>query len=502
MLFNNHTHTEYSNIRLLDCINKPKDLISKAIELGLAGIAITDHECLSSHVIVNKYIEEIRKTNPNFKVGLGNEIYLVDKRGPKQKYYHFLLIAKDSYGYQGLQELSSTAWYNSYSDRGMERVPLTKEELYNIGIKYKGHIIATTACRGGELSTLAFEKYQLERKEEDSSNIACQMLEFANFCKEIFGEDFYIECAPSTDKEQIAINQTLLRFGKAVNIPLTVGSDAHYLTKKERPIHKAYLNAKEGEREVDSFYEFAYLMDEKETEELLSYSFSKEDINEIFNNSMTIYNKIEFFSLFKKQAIKEIKVKDYPKKEIENYPILNQLSRSNNAQERYWVNECIKTLKEKNKYNDEYLKRLEEEADTKKVIGEKLETCMFAYPNTLQHYIDLFWECGSIVGAGRGSSCSGLNHYLLGITQVDPIEWNLPWFRYMNKERVEIGDIDLDLSPSKRPLIIQKIKEERSELISEDCPNWAKNNLGCTLIATFGTEKTKSAILSACRGYR
>ena len=68
------------------------------------------------------------------------------------------------------------------------------------------------------------------------------------------------------------------------------------------------------------------------------------------------------------------------------------------------------------KYNDTYLTRLEEEAKTKKIIGEKLETCMFAYPNTLQHYIDLFWECGSIVGAGRGSSCSGLNHYLLGIT--------------------------------------------------------------------------------------
>jgi DNA polymerase-3 subunit alpha len=54
---------------------------------------------------------------------------------------------------------------------------------------------------------------------------------------------------------------------------------------------------------------------------------------------------------------------------------------------------------------------------------------MFAYPNTLQHYIDLFWKCGSTVGAGRGSACSGLNHYLLGVTQLDPIEWNLPFWR-------------------------------------------------------------------------
>ena len=90
--------------------------------------------------------------------------------------------------------------------------------------------------------------------------------------------------------------------------------------------------------------------------------------------------------------------------------------------ERYWVNECSNKLEEIGKLNHQYLDRLEEEADIKKTISEKLGTNMFAYPVTLQHYVDLFWECGSIVGAGRGSSCSGLNHYLLGITQLDPIK--------------------------------------------------------------------------------
>ena len=127
---------------------------------------------------------------------------------------------------------------------------------------------------------------------------------------------------------------------------------------------------------------------------------------------------------------------------------------------------------------------------------------MFRYPITLQHYVDLFWECGSTVGAGRGSSCSGLNHYLLGITQLDPIKWDLPFWRYLNKERIELGDIDLDLCPSKRPLILQKIKEERGQNFNEDIDELSKQNLGCTLIATFGTEGTKSAILTACRGYR
>ena len=514
--FNCHAHTHYSNIRLIDCINRPKALIDKAIELGLSGIAITDHECLSAHVEVNQYAEKLRETNPDFTIALGNEIYLTKDRSNGQKYYHFLLIAKDAIGHRALRELSSIAWYGSYVDRKMERAPLLYSELEEIMAKYKGHVIATTACMGGLLSTLALEKYNLESVNQDSRHIAQQMLEFTNFCKNVFGDDFYIECAPSRFDDQIAVNNMLMRFAKAVGIKMVVGTDAHYLTAADRPIHKAYLNSKEGDREVDSFYEFSHLMTSDEVFELLGLCYNKEEIEQILNNTIEIQNKISHYSLFHKQSISEIKVKDYPKSpwwgvnnpdadDMEKCPTLKSMFMSDNIQERYWVNQCFEALENKGinwRDNFEYVERLEEEADTKRVIGEKLETNMFAYPNTLQHYIDLFWKCGSMVGAGRGSSCSGLNHYLLGITQLDPIKWNLPWFRYMNKDRVEIGDIDLDLCPSKRPLIIQKIKEERKAMFNTDVADWAKNNLGCTLIATFGTEKTKSAIQTACRGYR
>jgi DNA polymerase-3 subunit alpha len=127
--FGLHNHTMYSNIRLLDCINRPKDLIDKAIELGLSGIAITDHECLSGHMEVNQYAQKIKEKYPDFKIALGNEIYLVDERVSGIKYYHFILIAKDAIGHKALREMSSIAWYNSYVDRGMERVPITKSEL-------------------------------------------------------------------------------------------------------------------------------------------------------------------------------------------------------------------------------------------------------------------------------------------------------------------------------------------------------------------------------------
>lgn len=434
--FNCHNHTaKGSNIRLLDCINDVGDLINKAIELGMSGIAITDHECLSSHVKANQIALELQETNPDFRIALGDEIYLVDSRKNKQKYYHFILIAKDAIGHKCLRELSTQAWMNSYQD-GMERVPLLKSELKEIYSKYKGHLIATTACIGGELGSSILKLKEAEEKEnsEDIDKYYEQIVDFINYCLEIFEDDFYIECAPSAQEEQIYVNKRMQSIAKAFNIKMTVGTDSHYLTKEDRLIHKAYLNSKDGDREVDDFYEFTYLMDSNEVKELLELSFENEFIEEIFKTSLEIQDKIEFYSLHKNQSITEVEVKYYHKTDWQNeqsaeFPILTKMFISDDVQDRYWVNECYNKLKELNKCNKKYLDRLEEEARVKKVIGEKLGTNMFAYPNTLKHYIDLFWECGSTVGAGRGSSCAALNHYLLGITQLDPLEWNLPFWR-------------------------------------------------------------------------
>ena len=503
--FGIHNHTEYSNIRLLDCINRPKDLIYKAIELGLSGICITDHECLSAHVGVNKIAADLQKTNPDFVIGLGNEIYLTDDRSNGQKYYHFILIAKDAIGHKALRELSSTAWYNSYMDRGMERVPTLKSELKEIVNKYKGHLIATSACIGGELSSnaLLYARALAVNDNINAQTYGINIQRFMEFVTELFGDDFYIECAPSNKDDQMTVNKQLYKIALAYNIKMVVGTDAHYLTAADRPVHKAYLNSKGGEREVDEFYEFAHLMDSNEVKELLAPCFPEGYVDTILDNTLEIQNKISYYSLFHKQDIPSVEVKNYPKTDkLKEYPILSEMFKSDDIQNRYWVNECYNKLKEIDKCNKTYLDELEEEARVKSVISEKLETNMFRYPNTLQHYIDLIWDCGSMVGAGRGSSCAALNHYLMGITQLDPIEWDLPFFRYLNDERVELGDIDIDICPSKRPMILQKIREERGQMFAAGVAEWAKNALGCTLVATFGTEGTKSAILTACRGYR
>lgn len=508
-----HSHTHYSNLRLLDCINRPKDLINRAIELGLSGIAITDHETLASHMEVNLYTKKIKEKYPNFKVALGNEIYLCSNRENGQKYYHFILIAKNKEGHRALRELSSRAWMNSYFDRGMERVVTLYEDLSEIVDKYPNSLIATTACLGGELSTNTLKLINCEKIDDiDGANEAHNnIVNFILFCKNLFGDDFYIECAPGQSKEQIAVNKRLVSIAKCFNLKMVIGSDAHYLKKEDRFVHKAYLNSKGGEREVDDFYEYAYLQTEDEIKENIEASFL--NYEELIDNSKEIYEKIEDYSLEHKQTIPRVEVKYYEpinyesdftgkyKKEW-NFPILDELLCSNNPQETYWINECLDALKEKNLYNTEYLKRLETEADIIKTIGKKLDDCLFAYFNTFKHYIDMFWECGSIVGPGRGSATGFLSNYLLGITQLDPIQWDLPYWRFLNKERAELPDIDIDLAPSKRPLILKRIKEERGQNFNQDLDVLSKENLGTTLIATFGTEGTRSTILTACRGYR
>ena len=509
--FEVHSHTHYSNLRLLDCINRPKDLINRAIELGLAGIAITDHECLSSHPEINFYQNEVQKEHPDFKIGLGNEIYLVNNRENGQRYYHFILIAKNKEGHRALRELSSRAWMNSYWDRGLERVPTLKSDLEEILKKYPNSLIGTTACLGGELSvnTLALITAETTGDENGAAVAHNNIVEFLLWCKEIFGEgNFFIECAPATSKEQVLVNKRFPAIAKAFDLKMVIGSDAHYLKKEDRYVHKAYLNSKFGEREVDDFYEFAYLQDNEELiENLKASNFTDEFIDELFGNSYLIYDKIENYSLAHAQTIPHVEVKDYSRQPLrtdfmEKYPVLSKMFNDDDKINRYWVNKCVNKLIKMGLDNETYLSRLEEEADIKQTISEKLGTNMFAYPVTLQHYVDLFWECGSIVGAGRGSSCSGLNHYLLGITQLDPIQWNLPFWRYLNKERVELGDIDLDLCPSKRPKILNEIKKERGQNFNKDIDELSRKNLGCTLIATFGTEGTRSTILTACRGYR
>jgi DNA polymerase-3 subunit alpha len=497
MRFETHCHSHFSNIRLIDSICKPKDLITTAAELGYSGITLTDHEALCGHVEWLELEKELKKSNTipqDFVCALGNEIYLTETREPSQKYWHFILIAKNTEGHRALRELSSQAWLNSYRHRGMERVPTLKTELEAIVKKYPNSLIATNACLGGELGGLVLRLVEEENKgsSEEVISIKQEIDSFIQFCINLFGDDFYIEIAPGRSKDQLLFNERIKSIANYYQLPMIIATDAHYLTEKDREIHKSFLNSKDGDREVDSFYHDAHLMSDEAAYERVKEFYSVEEFSTMCDNSLKIMSKITGYEIFHKPIIPEVSIEDVPRKllsELSEYPHLQGLRNSENNQERRWAAECLSSLKNKGIYDEVHLQRLELEADVISHISNALGNCLFAYFNTFQHYIDLFWDCGSIVGPGRGSAGSFLSNYLLGMTQLDPVEWNLPYFRFLNKDRAELPDIDVDLAPSKRPLILKKIREERGEL-------------NVIQVATFGTESAKAAIACGCRGYR
>lgn len=472
-------------------------MILTCARLGYAGVALTDHEALCGHVEWLELEQELKEKKlipENFKCALGNEIYLTDDRRENQKYWHFLLIAKNTIGHRALRELSSTAWLNSYRYRGLERVPTLKQELKAIVKKYPNSLIADNACLGSELDHLVVELANAEQQQDIDliHTLKIQIDEFMHFCIDLFGEDFYIELAPGISKDQKIFNQRIKPIAEFYKRKMVIGCDAHYLRAKDREIHKAFLNSKEGEREVDSFYHDAHFMSDEEAYNNLQEFYTRVEFNQMCANSIELMNKIEEYQLFHNPIIPEVEVpKSYPyfDESLKNYPNLQKLRDSDNPQEREWVNRCLKSLTEKKLVNDKYMARLELEADVLNTISKKMDNCLYSYFNTYCHYIDLFWDCGSVVGPGRGSSGSFLSNFLLGITQLDPIIWDFPYFRFLNKERAELPDIDCDLAPSKRPLILQKIRQERGEL-------------NVVQVATFGTETSKAAVACGCRGYR
>ena len=395
---------------------------------------------------------------------------------------------------------------------------LLNEQVYCLNVDSHSFVcnnVIVHNCLGSESSINILNMEKARRVGDTKTERECyqNICDYFDFCLNLFGDDFYIELPPGASKEQIIVNTKLFQIAKVYNIKCEISCDSHYLKKEDRYLHEAFLKSVDGEREVASFYEYSYMQDEDDIIKNIEASFgglAQDVYKHCCETSKEIYNKIEEYDLRHNQTIPKVEVKDYKKSEelsdtYKDYPNLSRMFVSNDIYERYWINECFIGFDKKGikpKEQTEYLDELEKEADIKRAVGERLGTNIFCYPITLKHYIDMFWEMGSIVGAGRGSAGAGLNHWLLGITQSNPLRYNLPFERYMNWDTTSLPDIDLDMCPSKRPTIIQKIKENRGKKFYDGIDDISKANLGCTLVATFSTTKPKRAILMACKGYR
>lgn len=465
---NHHSHFEGSNIRLKDSTNKFADVFKYvANELGQTHVTITDHEFVGGHLKALNTLDTLKGKGAipdSFTVGLGNEIYLVDESEMRDKlskkeyvnFYHFLLIALDSEGHKQLRELSTRAWGRMFNHKKLDRVPTFKSDLEGIVKVNQGHIVATTACLGGELS-----KSILSGNEDRAE-------QFIAWCQDVFGEDnFFLEMQPHNERtpleteenvedvdllmthEQAIVNSWIAKRG----LPTTIATDAHYLKKESRKLHESYLRSDESEealasggRELGEFYATTYFMGIDELRDKLFYL---DDIKEGFfseciQNTYKIKTRIKGYNLKMNQIIPEIPLP--PKntwswnQDIVDYiedlgleHILHHFD-SDNEYDQYLMSLCMKGMEERKipKYEwKETLERLDTEMKELIGISKAKSSVMSSYFVTMNKMIDIFWEdAQAIVGASRGSSAGWMTNYLLGIVQINPLKQPVEMFHW------------------------------------------------------------------------
>ena len=520
-----HVHSDYSNIRMLDSINQLPLLFDRARELKLTGLAITDHESLSGHIkaiqLVNgkraklkeKYEKEQDEEKKslvkeeldywnNFKLILGNEVYLTRNDLTKDnyikgqdKYYHFILLAKDEEGHKQLRELSSRAWSHSFR-QFIERVPTYYRDFEEVIGKNPGHLIGSTACLGSKFANLVREYLDNGHSKETVK----RMDNFVQWCQGLFGkDDFYIELQASESDDQNEYNECALAYAKARGLKVIITTDAHYLKKEDRPLHKAYLNAGEGDRETDAFYSGTYL---QSVEDIKGYmnNIDSNEIDIMLENTNEIANKVQEYTLYHKEIVPKIKLE----KEFGRNPIIYESARkreyiekfmtSESKQDNYYIDGILNGLEKKISQDkwEYYIDQINREVAEVWEITQKIGNDLSSYFNTMAKVVDIMWNEGdSLVGISRGSAGGFVSNYLLGITQMDPIKYGIEnmYWRFIHRDRPELPDVDTDFQASKRPRVTAALKQY-FESIGGEVYN----------IATFGTETAKAALQTAARG--
>lgn len=425
-----HNHTEYSNLRLRDSINKIDDMLNYAEKLGHKVIAFTDHETIASWI----KIEKAAKAHPDLKVIRGNEIYLCRNglnadnfNKETDKYYHFVLLAKDAIGARQIREISTRAWLRSYMARGMRRVPTYYQDLWDIIGSDPGHVIGSTACLGGALPT------QILRLRDQTDTVLLEkIVKWFQMMDNLFGHNnFYFELQPNLDKDQVYVNRKLIEFSRGYNIPFIITTDSHYLKKEDRVIHKAYLNAQNGDREIDDFYATTYMMDTHELESLLKLT--REELNDAYASIKTIADMCEDYTLMKPLKIPELQWREvisyyseYPLW-FKRMPTLEKFLNSEFKSDRYLVNAVIDGIKRhEDLQNDEAYAELEENLQRTWESSEVNKARWSAYYLNLQKNIDECWNAGTIVGPARGSGGGFVLLYCLDVIQMNKLRENAP----------------------------------------------------------------------------
>jgi len=435
-----HLHTEFS---LLDGFARIDKLFDRVKELNMDAVAITDHGSMFG--VVDFYKKAKAK---GIKPIIGCEVYVaarsmndkdsvLDKRSA-----HLVLLAKNNVGYKNLIKMVSAAYIDGFYYKPRIDYDLLRE--------HSEGLIAMSACLGGDVNrALMIDQYEEAKK-------------YAMDLHEIMGEgNFYLELQEHFMDENKKVNPQVLRLSKELGIPMAASNDVHYVKREDAKIHDVLLCIQMGKTVNDEHrMEFPndefYLKSYDEMAELFPYA------EEALSNTVKIAEQcnVEF---------------DFETRHLPEYKLPEDVDHR-----EYLYNLCLEGLKRRYENHEEHMERMNFELDTINQMG------FDDYFLITWDFIKYAKENGIMVGPGRGSCGGSIVAYVLEITEVDPIKYDLIFERFLNPARVTMPDIDIDFADDRRQEVIDYVVEK-----------YGKNHVA--QIITFGTMAARAAIRDVAR---
>ena len=478
-----HVHTQYS---IRDGLSSIKALFDRAEELGMPGIAITDH----GNMYGVKEFYKFAKKHPGIKPIVGCEIYVTthyDHRlqDPEHKsYYHLILLAKNYNGYKNLMKIVSTGHIE-----GMYYRPRVSHEVIE---KYASDLICCSACVAGEIPRLIYAG------DMDGAEKAIE------WHKKVFGDDYYLEVqlhrtevpGQSLDlyERQKAINEGIFELAGKTGTKVLATNDVHFVRKEDGPAHdrliclnsNSFLDSPDRMR----YTQQEYLKSEEEMRALFP------DHPEVIERTMEVYDKIESYEIDRDHVLPKFKIDPAflaeKEKYLEKYKDIIDVGRcdkkgNDRGEEFTWsvaylCHLCYEGAKKR--YGETLTK---EQAD--RIEFELKTISRMGFPDyflIVQDFIAAARAVGTSVGPGRGSAAGSVVAYCLKITNLDPIKYDLLFERFLNPDRISMPDIDIDFDDEGRYGAFQYIEE-----------TYGKDHI--SHVITFGTMAAKSAIKDVAR---
>ncbi|MCK4919108.1 MAG: DNA polymerase III subunit alpha [Candidatus Pacebacteria bacterium] len=432
-----HTHSHYS---LLDGLAKIDDLLKRAQELEMDSLALTDHGVMYGAV---EFYQKAKKNN--IKPILGVEAYVstVSRHnktlGSNDRRNHLILLAKNEIGYKNLIKMTTSAHIEGFYYK-----PRIDKELLR---ENSEGLIGTSACMGGEISQ-AILANDLKKAEK-----------VINEFQDIFGkENFYLELQDHPGLEgQSIINDALIKLSEKTKAPLVAANDIHYINKEDDKAQDILL-----------CIQMNRTVDEKNRMTMIGEDYSMKSSEEMIRSFKHVPEAIDNTQKIVSECNVEL---DLGKILLPHYEVPGNLT-----PEKYLEKLCrIGIEKRYRKSNDTIEKRLQFELNTIANMG------FASYFLIVQDFVNWSKNQGIIVGPGRGSAAGSIVSYLIGITDIDPIKYDLLFERFLNPDRISMPDIDLDFADNRRDEVLKYVaKKYGQDHVAQ--------------IITFGTMAARAAI--------